>query len=155
MRYITWKDVVARYPSAASDPSANNANNFDQAFGNGAEAAVDAALAVRYVVPVATTPTLTPEAVRDVTIDAAYWRMAWMKLDDKKEVILRESIADRLSALASGSATLVTSAGAAAAGLTRVWGTHQGYPNVTGMDDVVAWDVSSTEQSDLETLRDV
>jgi phage gp36-like protein len=153
MRYTSWEDVVARYPGAAKLPAANDANNFDNSFGQPAEATVDASLALRYSVPVANTPSLTPYAVRDVATDLAYWKMAWMSLSKEHEAILRESVNDRLHALSTGSMMIVTSEGITYPSL-GAFGTHTDYSNVSGVDEVEDWNVTSQWQSDQEALRE-
>ena len=156
MRYTTWEDVVARYPKAAGIASANPGETAaERAYILPAEATVDATLALRYTTPVANTPTLAPDAVRDVATDLAYWKMAWMGLDERIEKILRQSIDDRLAALGTGSLSLVGSGGLVIApnGTSAVWGTHQSYPNVAGIDEVEDWQVSSGELIAQEDLR--
>lgn len=153
MRYTSWEDVVARYPGAAKLPAGNDANNFDASFALPAEATVDASLALRYTVPVANTPSLTPYAVRDVSTDLAYWKMAWMSMKTEHEVILRESINDRLRALSTGSMMIVTSAGVTYPSL-GAFGTHTAYGNVSGIDPVEDWRVSSSWLTDQEDARE-
>lgn len=153
MRYTRWEDVVARYPSAAGISTANDAQNFELSFGRPAEATVDASLGLRYTVPIANTPDLTPDVVRDVATDLAYWKMAWLKLDERQEKILRESIDKRLTALACGSMTLTDSSGLVSRPV-RVWGTHKSYPNVSGVDPIPEWKVSSAQLQDQEDSRD-
>jgi hypothetical protein len=152
MRYVRWEDVVARYPGAAKIPTASDAENFDLAFGQPAEGSIDASLALRYSVPIANTPTLTPFVVRDIAIDLAYWKMAWMSLDKDKEKVLRDSIDARLVALSTGSTTMVGSGGLIAPSL-GVWGTHETYPNISGVDCVEDWGVSSLELQAIEDAR--
>lgn len=153
MRYTSWEDVVARYPGAAKLATANDGNNFEPSFGLPAEATVDASLALRYPsVPLANTPALAPYAVRDVSTDLAYWKMAWMSLKPEHEVILRESINDRLRALSTGSMAIVTSAGISYPSL-GAFGTHTGYTNVSGIDAVEDWAVTSQWLTDQEDLR--
>ena len=156
MRYTTWEDVVARYPRAATIGTANPGEAAaERAYILPAEATVDASLALRYTTPVANTPTLAPDSVRDVATDLAYWKMAWMTLDERIEKILRESINDRLSALATGSLSLVGSGGLVTVPTapSAVWGTHQDYSNIGGVDSVEDWGVSSLELSAQEDVR--
>jgi phage gp36-like protein len=153
VRYTRWEDVVARYPGAAKMAAGNDANAFENAYALPAEATVDASLALRYTVPVANTPDLAPYAVRDVATDLAYWKLMWMSMKAEHEVILRESINDRLRALATGSMAIVTSAGITYPSL-GAFGTHADYANVSGIDDVEDWNVTSQWQSDQEALRE-
>lgn len=152
MRYTSWQDVTARYPAAAKIGTGNDGENFELSFGQPSEATVDASLALRYTVPIANTPSLTPFAIRDVATDLAYWKMAWMTLKEEHEKILRESINDRLTALSTGSMALVSSAGLISQSL-GVWGTHQDYPNISGVDCVGDWAVSSEELQAVEDSR--
>lgn len=153
MRYTSWQDVVARYPGAAKIGSANDAENSELSYVRPSEDSVDAHLAQRYTVPIANTPSLTPYVIRDVATDLAYWKMAWMTLEEGKEKVLRESIDKRLTALACGSMALVTSAGLTYPSL-GVWGTHEDYPNISGMDCVEDWSVSSLELQATEDARE-
>lgn len=155
MRYTCWADIVARYPKAATIGAANPGEANERAFILPSEGTIDASLALRYMTPVANTPTLAPDAVRDIAIDLSYWKMAWLTMDEKQERVLRESIDLRLAALSTGSMTLVGSGGIVIPpnGSSVVWGTHQSYPNVTGIDDVANWDVSSTELLAQEDVR--
>lgn len=152
MRYTSWQDVVARYPGAAKIGAGNDGENFELSFGQPAEATVDASLALRYTVPLANTPSLAPFAVRDISTDLAYWKMVWMTLDKDKEKVLRDSINERLAALSTGSMMLTTSAGLIQPSL-GAYGTHQNFPNVSGMDCVENWDVSSAELEATEDAR--
>ena len=157
MRYTTWADVVARHPKAATIGGANPGETAaERAFVLPAEATVDASLALRYTTPVASTPTLAPDAVRDVATDLAYWKMAWMTMDKEHEKVLRESIDLRLAGLSTGSLALVGSGGLVVTpnATSIVWGTHQDYPNVSGVDCVEDWAVSSVELLAQEALRE-
>lgn len=153
MRYTTWEDVIARYPTAANIAKGNTGEAFERAFCQPAEATIDANLAIRYTVPLCDTPTLAPYAVFDIATDLTYWKMAWMGLDERIEKTLRESIDQRLKDLATGSASLVNSAGLVAPKSLGAFGTHADFANVAGMDDVVNWGVSSLELSSLEDAR--
>ena len=156
MRYTTWADVVARYPRASTIGVANPGEAAsERAFIIPAEAQIDAALAVRYAVPLANTPTLAPDAVRDIATDLAYWKMVWTTMDEAQEEVLRESIDQRLSGLATGALSLVGSGGlvVAQAVAAVIWGSHQSYPNITGVDCVEDWAVSSLESAAQEDLR--
>lgn len=156
MRYTTWADVVARYPRASTIGAANPGESAsERAFVLPAEASIDATLAVRYAVPLASTPTLAPDAIRDIATDLAYWKMAWMTMDEKQERVLRESIDQRLTALATGSASIVSSGGVVVEQSVTgvIWGTHQTYPNISGVDEVEDWGVSSLEWSAQEDVR--
>jgi len=91
--------------------------------------------------------------VRDVSTDLAYWKMAWMSMKTEHEVILRESINDRLRALSTGSMMIVTSAGVTYPSL-GAFGTHTDYQNVSGIDAVEDWAVTSQWLADQEALRE-
>ena len=154
MRYATWSDVVARYPSLARIAQAEE-TAIEANFIAGAEGEVDAALAARYTVPVATTPTLAPALVRDVTIDLAYYKAAFLSLEEEPASRLYKYIQDRLKGLSAGSMALVSSGGSVTTtAAVGAYSTVTDYTNITGVDAVENWAVSSLELLAEESRRD-
>lgn len=154
MRYTNWADVVARYPSVARIAQAE-ATAVDSAFIAGAESEVDATLSGRYAVPFASTPTLAPGIIRDVSTDMAYMRIAQLTLKPEQLKILQDSINRRLGGLATGSIFIIGSGGVVQSVLTQgAWGTHQSYPNITGVDTITNWGVSNDEMNNQTDKRD-
>jgi hypothetical protein len=150
-RYTLWKDVVNRYPSFAKMANAEEVR-VEEVFIYAAEAEIDARCAALYTVPFCTTPTLAPYLVKDIATDLTYYRASMLTLSGEQGKILWDSIERRLSALATGSMTLITSAGVQQVSATA-WSTAQ-FPNVSGMDEVASWAVSADELAAQEDKRD-
>lgn len=68
-RYVTWADLVKRYPAAAK---ASADQDMTDAYINPAEDEVDARLSVRYTVPFTTIPGM----VKSLSIDVAYYKLS-------------------------------------------------------------------------------
>lgn len=154
MRYTNWAAVVARYPSVARISQAE-ATAVESAFIIGAEAEIDARFASRYVVPFANTPTLAPAIIADIATDLAYYRITLLKLEAAQSKVLKDSIDSRITEIANGNMSIVGSGGLVVgeSGTVNAWSTHKGYPNITGIDDVSDWVVSSGELVDQESRR--
>ena len=152
MRYVNWKDVVDRYPKAASVAGADTVGS---AFIYGAEAAIDAKLATIYTVPFCSTPSLCPDIIRDIATDLAYYRMSWMQMPTEQASRLSKDIDARLDGLADGSLSIVSSGTVLATISLGTWGTHLSKPNVTGTDDVEAWAFSDNEMDAESDKRDL
>jgi phage gp36-like protein len=133
MSYATWQDLAARYKKAAEMVDAEEAA---LGFIDGAEADVNARLAVRYTVPFDP----TPPAVKDIVIDLAWYKMTWEQQTSDK---LYEYINKRLDALACGSATLVSSTGVIATNDVLPWSDMQDRRTVFGIDDPINYSVSN------------
>lgn len=142
--YITWKDVVDRYPNAAKDVSGSEGvkNNFV----NGAEAHVNARLAQRYSIPF----TPCPQMIKDVVIDLAYFKMIGVRQKDSKT--FKSFLDERLDGLADGTLTLMTDSGTQYGANETVFATDQ-YGTAFGVDDPTLWRVSSAWQTQLESDR--
>ena len=153
MRYVKWSDVVGRYPRAATITQAEEVT-IEANFIAGAEGEVDAALAGRYTTPLASTPTLAPALVRDITIDLAYYKAAFLQLDDTQSKRLADYIKERLFGLATGSLTLVSSGGVLVTPAGKgTFCTVADFPNISGTDPVADWQVSSVEALASRTGR--
>jgi hypothetical protein len=85
-------------------------------------------------------------------MDLAYYKMQWMAMEEPRRKALETSIYRRLAALSTGSMMLTNSAGLIQPSL-GVFGTHQDFPNVSGMDCVENWAVSSAELQATEDAR--
>jgi phage gp36-like protein len=155
MRYCTWADVTARYPNIAKAGQAE-ATAIDAGYINGAEAELDSRLAGQYTVPFVTTPTLAPPIIKDVATDMAYYRIALFRLTDAQATQLKGFIDSRIKGLIQGDMLILTGSGTVVlgAGPSRVWGTHQNYPNVTGVDSFSNFQVSYDETTDANDSRD-
>jgi phage gp36-like protein len=153
MRYVVWADVVARYPALAKASQAEEAKIEDN-FIAGSESEVDAAIALRYSVPLSSTPTLAPRLVRDITMDLVYYKTSLLQLDKDQSSRLWDYIQTRLQGIACGSLALVVSGSVVApTALATAYSTTGTNPNVTGMDAAEEWRVSDQELDALESVR--
>lgn len=147
MRYIDWDDVTRRYSDVARTI---DATELQAAYVDDAEAEVDARLAVRYTVPLANTPTLTPSLVRGLCVDLTYFKVMLGKKDMEA---LKTYIDARFKALIDGDMTLVGSGGVPVEDSPLVWGQTSRYSTAFGPDDPVCYDVSSQWTGDVQTDR--
>lgn len=154
MRYTTWRDVVDRYPSLAKNAQAN-ADRIEDTVIAGVEGTLDGFLAAKYTVPIADSASSAPYALRDLATDMVYYKLARLSLTPAQAADLKEDIQDRITALQNGTLALVGSGGVIiATGPATVWGPHQDFPNVAGMDDFENWAVSDDEKDYYADTRD-
>lgn len=143
--YIDWSDVANRYADAAKIAGGSEAMKSNWI--NGAEAEIDARLALRYTVPFSPVPVL----IKDIAADLAYWRMVMNR--EKPPMQLIASVNSRLGGLADG--TLVLTISGTLTGYTdQMWSTTKDFPSAVGVDDPVKWKVSSAWQAANEAGRD-
>lgn len=148
-RYIEWQDVVDRYQSASKEFDQNGINSFII----GAEAEVDARLALRYDVPFGLNSLGIPFLVEDLAIDVAYYRMTWRL---KEAETLRKSLDDRFKAIIDGRMLLTTSVGLypPLADGGGSWGDKTSYPSAFGPDEAENYQPSLNWADDMESERD-
>lgn len=143
-RYILWNDIADRYPLAAkqSGGSASVQSNFV----SGAEAEVDARLAVKYSTPFSP----VPELVRDLCIDLAYFKM--IIGNPKQAKAVKDYLNDRFKAIIEGTLVLTVS-GTIVGTSERAWSDRQDFGSSFGVDAPEKWAVSSAWIQDNEDRR--
>lgn len=137
-RYILWEDVVNRYPDAAKLGGAETVNS---SWICGAEAEVDARLAVRYTTPITTSP--APDLVRDLCVDLTYYKA---NIRSKGAKALGEYLESRFAMLVNGTMALPT--GVTATTVSEAGGS---YDSAFGRDDPEYWQPSC---DGIEASRD-
>lgn len=152
MRYTSWDAITARYPGVAKIAQAG-ADRIESTYIDGAEAELDARLAARYVVPLASTPTLAPSIIQDIATDLAYHKIAWMTLPSDQAKALRDYIEGRILGLVDGVLSIVSSGTVLAPVSVGVWGTNQSFPNIANIDPVEDWRTSDLAAEAAEDTR--
>jgi len=145
--YVTWQDVVDRYPDAAK---IGDQPRWDTAFIRPAEAEVDGRLSSVYATPFFPGSSNAPLAVRDLSIDLAYYRATWRTEGSEK---LLKAIDARFDRLMKRQELLVTSAGAVGEAPGEAWSSTTEYHSVFGPDGPVRWIPSSAAMLDIENAR--
>lgn len=146
-QYVTWQDVVDRYPDAAK---IGDQPRWDSAFIRPAEAEVDGRLSSVYATPFMPGSSNAPLAVRDLSIDLAYYRATWRTEGSEK---LLKAIDSRFDRLMKKQEMLVTSAGAVGEAPGEAWASTTEYHSVFGPDDARYWVPSSNAILDAEDAR--
>lgn len=143
-RYIDWASITNRYPDAARIAGANDIGS---SFIAGAEAEVDARLAVRYTIPFSPAPPL----VQSIATDLAYCKMTIRQPETKP---LLEQTEKLLDALVAGTLLLVDENGGVvqSGGPTRTLSTNS-YRSAFGPDDPLNWSPSQSADEDAQTVR--
>lgn len=141
-RYIDWDDVADTYSDWPKSVSANTVGNL---WIQRAEDEVDGRLAPKYSVPF----TPVPGIVRDLSIDLAYYKLAFAS---EKGKALGETLKERFEALLDGTMILTVS-GSPLATTNQPWSTHKDYPTQFGVDNPVNWLPSSAWASDQQEAR--
>lgn len=143
-RYISWDDVANRYPVSAKQ--AGGAEPLKTNYINGAEAEVDARLAVKYSTPFSPVPDL----VRDLCIDLAYFKM--ILGNPKQSKTIKDYLDDRFKAIIEGTMVLTVS-GTIIGTSERAWSDTQEFGSAFGVDAPENWQVSSTWMQANEDAR--
>ncbi len=143
-RYVSWQELAARYKKAAEVADTEEAQS---GFIEGAEADVDARLAVRYTVPFSP----VPPAIKDIVIDLAWYKM---NIEQASSKPIYEYINRRLDALVAGSASLVGSSGILESSDALPWSDMQERRTMFGVDDPVDYSVSAQWIEDTAEDRD-
>jgi hypothetical protein len=146
-RYITWQDVADRYPDAAK---IGDQPRWDSAFIQPAEAEVDGRLSSLYAVPFVPGSVNAPVAVRDLSIDLAYYRATWRT--EGADALLK-LIDGRFERILKKQEALVTSAGVVGESAGEAWSSTQDYHSVFGPDDARYWVPSSNALRAAEDAR--
>jgi hypothetical protein len=138
MRYIDWSHAAGRYTELAK---LAGATEMQESWIDGAEAVIDARLALKYTVPFANTPTLTPPVIRDLAIDLTYYKAM---LGKKQAEALGKDIEARFTSLLNGTMIVTDASGAPLDdGASLLWTDRAGYHSSFGSDDPVEYDISS------------
>ena len=101
-RYISWNDVVGRYPTAAQIKAAAGAENMGSYWLVHAEDEIDSRVACRYTVPFSPAPFL----IQDLCIDLTYYKCT---IRQKESESLWAYIKDRIDGIVDGTILLVAS----------------------------------------------
>jgi Protein of unknown function (DUF1320) len=147
MSYISWQDLVSRYPDIAKNNQGATIVNSSVIFG--AEAEVNGRLAKTYTVPF----TPCPDIVKDLCIDIAYYKLSWRQKNIKP---LKDSIDDRVLGLLNG--TLLPTdpiSGVAIQQADQGVFTDRNFGSSFGVDDDVNWRVSSDWAQSFKDARDL
>ncbi len=136
-RYITWQDVADRYPDSAK---IGDQSRWDTAFIQPAEAEVDGRLSTLYAVPFVPGSINAPVAVRDLSIDIAYYRATWRT--EGSDALLK-LIDGRFERILKKQEALVTSAGLVGETPGEAWSSTLDFHSVFGPDDPRYWVQSS------------
>lgn len=137
MRYIDWNDVTRRYSDVAREV---DATELSEGWINDAEDEIDAHLATRYAVPVANTPSFTPNLVRGLVIDLTYYKYTLGKADNED---LKKSIYERLEKLQNGTMILTMSGSSLERQQSLAWSDRSDYHSAFGPDNELNFRTSS------------
>lgn len=143
--YITWKDVLNRYPVV---DRVGGASEVGSAYVRYAERELEGMLTGFFTVPFSSN-NLT---AKDLAIDLTYMRISNLKSEDRKE--FRDELMGRIQALKDGQASMMTTSGDVlqAVGGT-IYSTTQNYEPVFGMGDTLDFHVDSGQLLDEENAR--
>ena len=146
-RYIDWDDVVDRYPELNS---LGGADELSSSYVVYAESFVDGILRSHYLSPFSGTNMV----VKDLAIDACYWKAAGRKLDDATSVWSNFHMTVDL--LKKGHLTMVDETGTVIEQINQtpaVYSSTQSYHSSFGMDDPINWGISLDNQEADEDSR--
>ncbi|CAB4165486.1 Bacteriophage Mu, Gp36 [uncultured Caudovirales phage] len=144
-RYISWDMLVGKYGDVPKIADSTHAESY---FIHASEHEVDAWLASRYTTPFSSN---VSQAVKDICIDLAYYKMTWRQKDSDK---LYSYIEKRVTAFINGTMVLTDASGNIASGGDVPWSTSDNYSATFGVDSDLNWRVSSLAQYDAEMSRD-
>jgi hypothetical protein len=152
MAYITYQELLARYPQFKSWHEGNESlvNSFAIYY---AESELNGRLAPAFSVPFSPAPSM----IKDLTFDLTYARMM-RSLDPDKYTEFYDSVVERIQGVVDGAAVIVTDSGTqllAALPAGEIWSSTMNYHPVHSMLDAESeyTRVSSEQLYDLENER--
>ena len=146
MAIINWGDVIGRYPALAKARDATEVNTNYVLY---AIAEVEGRLAPMFTVPFSSNNI----TAKDLAIDTTYAK--WYRFNDPaKADAIDDHVNERIEALLSGQAAMMTSDGSIMHSVGgTVWSTTQDYTPVFDKSDPITWMVGSEELLDNADAR--
>lgn len=139
-RYITWEDVVDRYPEI---DTVGGADQISSSYIVYAESYLDGILATHFVTPFSQEVMI----IKDLAIDFTYWRAGRFKLDNAVEV--KSAFYETIGMLKAGQIALVDEDGVQIPALDSnagIWSNTMSFSGVFGTDDPLNWGVDEDEE---------
>ena len=148
-RYITWEDIVDRYPLIAKG-NFSGSSEASSAYIFYGESELDGLLAPAFTIPFSSNNV----TAKDLAIDLSYCRMANFKIEERKE--FKKEIMDKINMLKDGAMSMLTNSNdtVSTLGQSPTWSSTKDYHPVFGHGNDIYFEVDSGLTTAEQDARD-